>query len=172
MRLVESRVASDASVLDVGAGESRLADRLVADGYADVTVLDVSAAALGAVRARLGGRVAYVAADVLDWAPEREYDLWHDRAMFHFLTDDGARRAYASVARAALRPGGWLVLGAFAADGPESCSGLSVQRHDAGALAARFAEGFAPRASEREAHVTPAGATQWFTWLTLQRTRS
>lgn len=161
-----------AAVLDVGAGESRLADRLIADGYTDVTVLDVSIAALDAVRARLGDAAAYVAADVRGWSPPRAFDLWHDRAMFHFLTEEADREAYARAARDAVRPGGWLVVGVFALDGPESCSGLGVERHDAGALAARFAEGFAPRASEREAHVTPAGATQWFTWLTMQRTRS
>lgn len=159
-------------MLDVGAGEARLADRLVDDGFTDVTVLDVSATALSAVRARLGAGASYVVADVLEWAPEREYDLWHDRAMFHFLTSAAERDAYARAARAAVRPGGWLVLGVFACDGPASCSGLVVARHDAGELAARFADGFAPRAAEREGHATPGGATQWFTWVVLQRTRS
>ncbi|HEV2427105.1 MAG TPA: methyltransferase domain-containing protein, partial [Acidimicrobiales bacterium] len=153
-------------------GESRLADRLTAVGFTDVTVLDLSATAVDAVRARLGARASYVVADVREWEPARPYDLWHDRAMFHFLNDPADRDAYARAARAAVRPGGWLVLGVFAPDGPESCSGLAVARHDAGELAARFADGFAPRATEREGHVTPGGATQWFTWLTMQRTRS
>ena len=171
LRLVTSLATPEQAVVDVGAGESSLVDHLVAQGYEDVTVLDVSQEALAAVRARLGDspRVHVVVSDLLAWAPDRQYDAWHDRAVFHFLTDDADVTAYVRVASAAVRPGGALVLGTFAEDGPTTCSGLPTARYSADELIALFGGAFAEEHREREEHVTPAGVVQPFTWVVLRR---
>lgn len=167
LRLIRG-AASAGRVVDVGAGASFLADRLTADGY-DVTVLDISATALAQVRARLGGSATYVVTDLLAWEPTTSYDVWHDRAVFHFLTDPAEQRSYIELATATIRAGGVLVLGTFAPDGPESCSGLPTARYAPGELGAMFADGFDLAHAEVEAHHTPWGATQSFTWVVLQR---
>lgn len=162
------------AVVDVGAGTSRLAEWLLDTGWSDVTVLDISAEALRDLRARLSDRaddVAFVLADVLDWQPERTFDVWHDRALFHFLTEDDEQRRYAMTAARAVRPGGALVIGTFAEDGPTRCSSLPTSRYDADGLAAAFAPDFSPAHAEREEHRTPAGGVQPFTWLVLRRER-
>ena len=120
---------------------SALVDRLLDDGYRDVTLVEVSAHALDAVRARLGDRaraVAFLRSDVLDWSPDRAYDVWHDRAVFHFLSDDADRARYVERATEAVRPGGALIVASFAADGPTHCSGLPVRRYTADDLAGTF----------------------------------
>lgn len=165
-------VGPSAAVLDVGGGASPLAGALVERGFTDVTVLDVAAAALAAARAALGAAgaaVEWVRADVLEWAADRTYGLWHDRAVFHFLTEPGARDRYAAAARAAVPSGGHVVVGAFAEDGPSSCSGLPVTRHGATSIARALGEGFAPVDARRADHVTPRGAIQPFTWVALRR---
>ena len=108
-------------------------------------------------------------ADVLSWKPERTYDAWHDRAVFHFLARPDQREQYAATASRAVIPGGVLVLGTFAVDGPTQCSGLPTSRYDDAALAEVFAPGFTVEHSEREEHVTPGGAVQPFTWVVLRR---
>jgi SAM-dependent methyltransferase len=161
-----------AAIVDVGAGTSSLADHLLAEGYADLTLLDVSTRSLDEVRARLGERapaVTFVAGDVLRWHPDRRFDLWHDRAVYHFLVDAGDRRRYVELAGRAVRHGGALVVAGFAEDGPTHCSGLPVSRHSATDLAASFAPAFTPVTHERELHVTPTGVVQPFTWVTLRR---
>jgi len=161
-----------AGIVDVGSGTSALVDRLLDDGYRDLTLLDLSAHALADVRTRLGERaraVTFVPSDVLDWSPSRTYDVWHDRAAFHFLTDDTDRARYIDIAREAVRPGGALILATFASEGPTHCSGLPVRRHSAHDLAAAFGAAFAVESSEREEHVTPAGVVQPFTWMVLRR---
>jgi hypothetical protein len=117
-----------------------------------------------------GAAIEWIHADVLDWVPERSYDLWHDRAVFHFLADVGSRRRYLAAARSALRPGGCAVIGAFAKDGPARCSGLPVTRYDAPALADAFGPEFSVVGSRRDEHRTPGGASQMFTWVALRRT--
>lgn len=174
IRLVEASAPErSAAIVDVGSGASRLVDRLLADGYRVVTLVDVSIHALETVRARLGAssdRVTFVASDVLDWAPQHQYDVWHDRATFHFLTDDRDRARYVDLAARAVQPGGALIIATFAADGPTHCSGLPVLRHEAKDLAAAFGAAFTLASSEREEHVTPAGVLQPFTWVVLHRT--
>lgn len=155
-------------VVDVGAGASVLGDRLVATGW-QVTLLDVSAEALAGARARLGDGATYVVADVLDWDPTEPVDAWHDRAVFHFLTDAADRSRYTALATRAVRTGGVVVLGAFAEDGPEQCSGLPTTRWSAAGLAAAFGAGWSLERSEREEHTTPWGAVQPFTWVVLRR---
>jgi hypothetical protein len=126
------------------------------------------------VRARLNGRagVHFVVADLLAWTPTRQYDVWHDRALFHFLTDAATRAAYLRAAAGAVRSDGALVLGTFADDGPGTCSGLPTSRYTPESLAAQFAELFIEEHREREEHVTPSGNVQPFTWMVLRRVRS
>ena len=172
LRLLLDVDSSKGSVLDVGAGTSRLADALLDAGWSAVTVLDISAEALREVRTRLqdrAGKVEFVVADVVHWEPEGHFDAWHDRAVFHFLIDEDQRRRYVGTAARVVRPGGVLVIGTFAEDGPSRCSGLPTARYDADSLAALFAPHFHPVHSEREQHTTPAGRIQPFTWVVLRR---
>lgn len=164
-------VPSDAAVIDVGGGASTLIDALAGEGFGDLTVLDISAEALGIIRDRLplGSAVALVQGDVLAWAPERTFDLWHDRAVLHFLVDEGTRRRYFDRVRKALRPNGHIIVGAFAADGPPSCSGLPVVRYSPEALSALLGDDFDVVTQTREEHVTPTGGVQPFTWIAARR---
>ena len=160
------------SVVDIGAGASTLADRLLGAGRTDLTLLDVSSATLQVTRARLGSSakdVTFVTADVLTWEPARTFDCWHDRAVFHFLVDPDDRAHYVQHTARIVAPGGSLVLGTFAADGPTSCSGLPTARYDPAELAALFASHFTLTHSEHEQHTTPSGAQQHFTWVVLTR---
>jgi SAM-dependent methyltransferase len=165
-------VTPDEAVVDVGGGASPLAGALVRRGFADVTVVDVSEVALRAARRDLGPAAAgvrWIRADVLDWDPGRAFGLWHDRAAFHFLVDPAARERYLATAAAAVRPGGHLVLGTFAEDGPARCSGLPVARYDVAALRALLAPAFALVEGRRAGHRTPRGARQAFTWASFVR---
>ena len=161
-----------ASIVDVGGGASTLVDGLLDSGYGNVTVLDVSPIALERARARLGdaaSRVHWMTADVLTAPfPNAAFDLWHDRAVFHFLTDDKDRLAYVAQVRRALRPEGHVLIATFADDGPTRCSGLPVARYSADALHAVFGREFQLVDSARERHVTPAGVTQSFVYCLLR----
>lgn len=161
----------DSRIVDVGGGASHLVDALVAAGFADVTVLDLSEAALSIARARLptDAPVDWVAGDVRDWMPDRTYDIWHDRAAFHFLTRPEDQEAYRVVLCKALRPEGYAIIGTFAPDGPERCSGLAVSRHDATSLMGVFGQDFRLVKSVRHDHKTPGGAVQRFHFGLLQR---
>jgi len=137
-----------------------------------VTVLDVSAAAIEAAKARLSGaaeHVHWLIADATAWTPAREYDLWHDRAAFHFLVDPADAAAYVERLRRALRRGGAAVIATFAPDGPERCSGLAVARHDAASLGAVLGPGFELIDERRHEHKTPKGATQAFQFSIFRR---
>ena len=158
-------VSPAAPIIDVGGGASRLVDYLLADGFTDITVLDVSAAALRQARERLGPaaeRITWVEADITTLVPCRHYQVWHDRAVFHFLTHAEDRPRYVSILRAALASHGDVVIATFGLDGPERCSGLPVQRYSATTLAAELGTGFALMGEEREPHITPAGTVQQF----------
>jgi trans-aconitate methyltransferase len=153
------------AIIDIGGGASRLVDAMVARGHRDVTVLDLSAAALETARQRLGpaaGAVQWLVADATRWLPPRTYDIWHDRAAFHFLTDEPQRRAYALALAAALPPGAHAIIATFAPDGPEKCSGLPVMRYDGEALARELGAGFVRIETRPHAHATPWGAIQSF----------
>ncbi len=173
LRMLDSAgVAIADSVIDVGGGASHLVDALLARGHPDVTVVDVSARAMEVAQRRLGAaaeRVHWIVADLLTWQPARAYRVWHDRALLHFLTAGEARRRYLDVLTAATSSGAVAVLATFAPDGPQQCSGLPVTRYDAAELAALLGQRWQLVASEREEHVTPAGAVQPFTWATLRR---
>jgi SAM-dependent methyltransferase len=168
LALVEAlEIDHAAPVLDVGGGGSFFADELLRRGFDDVTVLDLSATALEAMRARLPANapVRFVHADLLVWEPERAYGLWHDRAVFHFLVDAGDRTRYLARMRMALARGGAAIVATFADDGPETCSGFPVRRYSAADLVAELGEGFTRVETRREEHVTPRGAVQPFTWV-------
>jgi SAM-dependent methyltransferase len=159
------------AVIDIGGGASRLVDSLVSRGFEDVTVLDVSPAALAAAKARLAGeadRVQWIVADVTTWAPSRAYDVWHDRATFHFLVDSADQGAYVERLRRALRRGGYAVIGTFAPDGPERCSGLAVVRWDAASLGALLGPDFVLLDARPHEHATPRGAKQRFQFATFR----
>lgn len=167
LRLVAGTgVEKSAALVDVGGGASVLVDGLLEAGYTDLAVLDLSGAALAAARSRLGERAApvrWIEADVTRAElPPRAFDVWHDRAAFHFLTDPADRQAYVGVLRHALRPGGHVIIATFAEDGPERCSGLPVQRYSPSQLHAQVGEDFRLLTSEREEHRTPGGAVQRF----------
>ena len=158
------------SVVDVGGGASRLVDALLGQGYRDLTVVDVSPAALRASHDRVGDApVTWVATDIRDWQPTRAFDVWHDRAAYHFLTDVDDQQAYWQLVRASVAPGGHVVIGTFAQDGPHTCSGLPVARYSAADLVAAMGEGFRAVASRVEEHLTPTGAAQSFQWVVAER---
>ena len=163
-------VTAAAPVIDVGGGASPLAGALVARGHADITVLDLSAEALARARAELThpDAVHWVEADLLTWAPTHRYDVWHDRAVFHFLVDPHDRATYLAVLRQALGSNGTVIVATFAADGPTMCSGLPVQRYSTGELVDELGPGFTPVATGRHDHSTPAGDVQPFTWVVLR----
>jgi SAM-dependent methyltransferase len=157
-------------VLDVGGGNARLVDALVARGFQDVTVLDVSAHALRLSRRRLDTPdvVTWLHADVLTWRPQRRWGLWHDRAVFHFLTDPADRAMYLVNLERALQAGGSFIIATFALGGPDRCSGLPVRRYDRTALGDEVLAALpaaAVSAWREETHMTPSGATQPFTWI-------
>jgi len=161
-----------ARVIDVGGGASLLVDRLLARRF-DVAILDLSATALEVGKARLGpdaaGRVQWVVADVTKAVDLGKFDLWHDRAVFHFLTDLGDRRAYVDLAAQSVRPGGYLMIATFDLDGPNRCSDLEVCRYDATGLAAELGDVFERVRDERQIHTTPWGKPQPFTYVLFRR---
>ena len=168
-----TRPTPQSAIIDIGGGASRLVDSLVAHGFSDVTVLDLSEAALASARARLGdsgNRVHWVSADVTQWHPAQAYDIWHDRAAFHFLTEPADRAAYVARLKQAIKPGGHAIIGTFALDGPEKCSGLSVNRYDAASLNAALGDGFELIDARPHQHVTPWNAIQRFQFCVFRRT--
>jgi hypothetical protein len=163
-------VPKPAPVIDVGGGASLLVDRLLARGYMDLDVLDLSLTALEIARRRLGSAapVRWLHEDILTWQPDRRYALWHDRAVFHFLTNATDQATYLTTMRQTLGDSGALIIATFASDGPERCSGLPVARYDAIDLE-RLLDGFTVVESSREEHVTPGGTVQPFTWIAATR---
>ncbi len=165
-------VGPDASIIDIGGGASRLVDALIAEEFHSLSVLDVSEKALATSRERLGAEAAnvtWIVADITGWQPGKCYDLWHDRAAFHFLTAPADRAAYGACVRTAVGPGGHVIVGTFAPDGPERCSGLPVIRHDAGSIGEVLGPSFKLIESRRHDHLTPGGTTQRFQFSRFQR---
>ena len=155
----------NSAIIDIGGGASRLVDHLVSRGFQDLTVLDLSAAALASARSRIGAkadRVTWITADVTLWQPSRTYDVWHDRAVFHFLTEAGQRRAYVESVKKALTAGGSLIVSTFGPTGPERCSGLAAMRYDASTLGGELGDRFRLVDSSLDLHETPSGAVQQF----------
>ena len=167
LSLIE-RVAGDrsASIIDVGGGESTLVDDLIGRGYRNVTVLDISGTAIEHTKKRLDSasqQVTWLIADITGAGlPVHSYDVWHDRAVFHFLTEPAQRLAYVRQVSSAVKPGGHLIVGSFGPEGPSKCSGLDVMRYDADSLHLEFGARFRPMGSSEELHHTPFGTTQQF----------
>jgi SAM-dependent methyltransferase len=161
-----------ADIIDIGGGASQLVDALIHDGYDAVTVLDLSAVALDAAKARIGaasGKLRWIAADVTAWQPPGVFDIWHDRAAFHFLTDAKDRAAYIDRLVRGVKVGGHAIIATFALDGPEKCSGLPVQRYSPQSLHEVLGESFDLVESHAHRHVTPWGAAQSFQFSVLRR---
>lgn len=160
-------------IVDVGGGLSTLADDLLSQGYSNITVLDISAAALAAARARLGssaGRVTWIEADILQaQLPANHYDVWHDRAVFHFLTREADRKRYVEIVRQSVRPGGHVIVATFGPEGPQKCSNLPTMRYAPGELHLEFGPGFELLESALELHVTPGGKEQQFIYCHCRR---
>ena len=172
VRLIhDTGVPLTAAIIDVGGGASTLVDDLLHNGYSRISVLDLSAAALAAARQRLGARavaVQWLEANVTDVGlPSHAYDVWHDRAVFHFLTSPEERQAYVRTVLRAVKPGGHVIVATFAEDGPSQCSGLPVNRYSANQLHGefcKFGEPFTLLHHEKESHLTPLGTVQQFVY--------
>lgn len=164
-------LSRDSCVLDVGGGESRLVDHLAARGVSCLAVLDISATALQRCRSRLGSfaSVTWIEADVTGEWSLKPMDFWHDRAVFHFLTEPADRERYRERLLGTLKPGGTAIIATFAPDGPEKCSGLPVQRYSPSALATELGARFALVESAPHVHTTPWGSTQSFQYSRLER---
>ncbi len=177
LRLIGEVAQSPAdSIIDIGGGVSTLVDDLLANRFEDLTVLDLSSAALATARNRIGSaadRVTWVEADVLSAAlPRHGYDIWHDRAVFHFLTTKAEREAYVEATLNAVKPGGHVIVATFAEDGPVECSGLPVMRYSATELHAEFGTPFRLVRHEKEAHATPFGTVQQFVYCMCRTTET
>jgi SAM-dependent methyltransferase len=170
--LIMMQAEPTSAIIDVGGGASRLVDHLLERGFEDVTVLDLSAAALAADKVRLGARaerVNWIVADVTSWEPARTYDIWHDRAAFHFLTEASDRAAYVARIERGLKIGGHAIIATFAPDGPEKCSGLPVARYDSASLARTLGTPFKLVHTQRHEHATPWGSRQIFQFSVFRR---
>lgn len=168
LELVEAlEVPHGAAIIDIGGGASSLVDDLLRRGFTDLSVLDVSKTALADARSRVGesAPVSWLCQDVVSWNPDRRYDLWHDRAVFHFLTDDADRKSYLDVLESGIAPNGALVMATFAEDGPRLCSGLPVARYSPHSLSVVLGPGWEVVEARREVHTTPTGGRQPFTWI-------
>jgi ubiquinone/menaquinone biosynthesis C-methylase UbiE len=161
-------LAKSAAIIDVGGGASKLVDALTEEGYSDLSVLDLSSAALDVARQRLGRHAEYIGWMVGDITnvelPTNRFDIWHDRAVFHFLTDPADRQAYVEQVMRAVRPDGHVIIATFAEDGPEKCSGLPVVRYKPETLHATFGDNFTLVQHQKEAHNTPFGTVQQFVY--------
>ncbi len=161
-----------AQIIDVGGGDSKLVDCLLDEGFTNVTVLDISERALERAQKRLGEkaqRVTWLVANILEFKPSEQYDLWHDRAMFHFLTSQQNVQSYFSIAQAAVRENGFLTLGTFSKAGPKSCSGLNITQYDEAALEKELRNSFGKIHCITEDHTTPFGTKQNFLFCSFKR---
>ena len=167
-----AELASDAAIIDVGGGASVLIDHLCDEGFSNAAVLDISANALACAKERLGDKaknVEWFDEDVTSFNPPHQFSLWHDRAVFHFLTDALDRHRYVEVLNRALIPGGHLIIAAFAIGGPEKCSGLDIVQYDAEKLKAELGDGFELLEELTELHLTPSNAEQQFSYFHFVR---
>lgn len=170
--ILKNRHAAGRGIIDIGAGASRLADALIAAGCGDITLLDISSRALRKTAERLGDKashIEFITADITNWHADRKWGIWHDRAVFHFLTEAKDQDSYISSMKAATEAGSIAVMGTFSPQGPERCSGLPVQRYSAENLLARLGSAFEPVEALSHDHVTPAGAVQNFMFAVLRR---
>ncbi len=173
IRLVKSADSNKhAAIIDIGGGDSFLTDKLIAEGYSNLTVLDISANAIDRAKERLGTNsenVKYVVSDVVDFNPSEQFDVWHDRAAFHFLANEKEIKKYIETAKNAIKVGGNLIIGTFAEDGPDKCSGIFIKKYSSIDLINLFTYDFDLVKEFNEQHNTPFETTQNFTFVHLKR---
>jgi SAM-dependent methyltransferase len=171
-RIAAMNLPKNAPLLDVGGGDSFLVDHLLEDGYTDLTVLDISSMAIERAQQRLGekaDRVHWMVRDVTSFLPERTYELWHDRAAFHFLTSAEDREDYLRALLSATTDGSKAIVATFSTNGPTTCSGTVIQRHDEASLAQTFAPDWKPAEIALQLHTTPTGGEQEFLFGVFER---
>ncbi len=169
------KLPKTARIIDVGGGDSRLVDFLIDQGYNDITVLDISAKALEKARTRLGNRadkVKWIAQDIREFKSDNLFDLWHDRATFHFLTSKEEISKYLSTAKDCVKVNGYVIIGTFSVQGPETCSGLPVQRYNEHLLTEGFSDGFEKMSCSTEDHITPFNTKQNFIFCSFRRSEA
>lgn len=162
----------DANIIDVGGGDSHFVDALIEKGYKNIFLLDISANAIERAKKRLGEKakhVTLIVSDITDFKPEVKFDFWHDRAAFHFLTDDEKIYKYVSIAEEAINKNGYLILGTFSDEGPKKCSGLEIKQYTETSMGARFEIAFNRIKCIREDHTTPFNTTQNFLFCSFQK---
>jgi cyclopropane fatty-acyl-phospholipid synthase-like methyltransferase len=164
-------IPQGARIIDIGGGDSKLVDYLLAEGFFNISVLDISASAIEKAKARLGAEAAkvnWIVCDILDFHPSEKYDLWHDRAAFHFQTDTDKIEKYLSVVKEAVD--GMVIIGTFSVDGPKKCSGLEIKQYDEDSMKVKFENAsFKNIECKREDHITPAGAVQNFVFCSFMK---
>lgn len=173
LALIRSLAPPSAAIIDVGGGASTLVDDLLALGHTAVSVLDISSSAIAVSKERLGARAAaveWIAGDITSsQLPSNAYDIWHDRALFHFLEEPTDRRAYADLATRCLKPGGHAIMATFSLEGPKRCSGLDIVRYSADALSRELGPSFNQKQETHETHRTPSGGVQNFMYCLFER---
>lgn len=170
--LAQSALPKTAKIIDVGGGDSYFVDHLIKLGYTDITVLDISEHALERAKARLGENaslVKWIVSDATSFVPEESYDFWHDRAVFHFLTEEKDIAAYQDILVKGIKIGGILVLGTFSEDGPTKCSGIPIKQYSEQSMVERFTIGFEKIRCLRTDHPTPFGTTQNFVFCSFRK---
>ena len=170
--IADCNLEKDDAIIDIGAGDSFLAEFLLAQDYTNITVLDISEKAVERAKERLGERaeqLEWIVADVTKFSPGKKYKLWHDRAAFHFLTSDNEVQQYLQTLKEALEPGGFVILSTFSDKGPDKCSELPVKKYSIGQMQKLFAEGFVTLSCKNVDHETPSGTKQNFTFCTFKK---
>jgi hypothetical protein len=164
-------VPKTAKIIDIGGGDSNLVDILLAEGFTNLSVLDISEAAIFRAKERLGAgasRVNWIVCDILDFQPKEKYDVWHDRAAFHFQTETAKIDTYLNIVKNAVD--GMVIIGTFSTDGPTKCSGLEIQQYDEDGMKAKFIKSdFKNLECKREDHITPSGAVQNFVFCSFMK---
>lgn len=163
-------LAKNAAIIDIGGGDSKLVDHLLDEGYENITVLDISDAAIQKAKARLGGladKITWIVSDITEFIPQNTYEVWHDRATFHFLTTPGQISKYIATARKAVT--GYIAIGTFSENGPEKCSGLTIRRYNEDELTSELSNGFEKIKCIKEDHTTPFNTIQNFLFCSFRR---
>jgi len=162
----------DANIIDIGGGDSHFVDALLEKGYLNIWMLDISANAIKRAKKRLGGKasqVNWIVSDITEFEPPMQFDFWHDRAAFHFLTTEQKIYKYVSIAEKAIRKEGYLVVGTFSENGPTKCSGLEIKQYSQASMSARFKENFDRIKCITEDHITPRNTVQNFLFCGFRR---
>lgn len=170
--LKDFNVPKSAPIIDIGGGESRLVDYLLSEGYVDITVLDISKKALDRAKARLGdnaSKVNWIVSDITEFIPPRQYAIWHDRATFHFLTEESQIKKYVSIASGNLTGDGFMTIGTFSENGPDKCSGLEIRKYSEDMLTSVLQSAFEKMKCLKEDHITPFKTVQNFLFCSFRK---